>query len=467
MIRVSQFHIENVGPFKKQVFDFDIEKENPDIHILTGPNGSGKTSILHSIASGFDYFENNHKEHVSNLLYKRFIFFEDDKKGMAKSFAHTTLRDKFSQKIVDKIAIFGCKKCGNIHQNYEKIISNSSHISKNENNYRWESHYEGLRNYKRSIVSKNLTNKKIEFAAFGYSGYRMINSSVIQFDTEQDFNPLHLALEFVKDKNTGYLVSNWIVSRYSKAAIERTRGNEQIANKYMEGVDCLLNGLNELTNNEFSFEVKTDPWKVIINYHNNEIEFDVLPDGLRSLLSWLGDLLMRLDEIPWFDKSIPVNKQNIILLLDEIEVHLHPKWQYYILPLTRKLFPNAQIFLSTHSPFVINSIDNAKIYMLESKSGHSHIRETKLSNTGHSYEYIYENILETYNRFGTEAMNKLKRYNELEKEIIKENYSIENDFIEIIDQLKEEGEEVFDVVSSKLFRIKRVTGKDYLNGENK
>ncbi len=462
MVRVEQLLLENIGPFKKEMFDFSIEKENPDIHIFTGTNGSGKTTILHALASEFDYFEKDHKEHLSNLFYKRFHYFDSGKQGFPRSFAHANLKNKKTNKITDHSMVYGCKICGNIHQAYSPPKSNSNKID--TTTFQKKPHSELLNNYKNAIVAKNLNNKTFRFAAFGYSGYRLINSSVIQFDTTKDFNPLNLALEFVKDKQTGFLVSNWIVSRYSKAAIERNRGNSDLANRYMDGVNCLIQGLSELTNNEFSFEVQTSPWKVFIKHHDKEIEFDVLPDGLRSLLSWMGDLLMRLDEIPWENKNIPINEQDIILLLDEIEVHLHPKWQYYVLPLTRKLFPNAQIFLSTHSPFILNSIDNAKIYSLKTEKGYSKLDKISLSNTGNSYVNIYENILETVHQFGHEAIVKLNTFNELERKIIKKDYSQEADFIQIIQELKDEGEEVFDIIASKLFRLKRITGKDYLNG---
>lgn len=62
----------------------------------------------------------------------------------------------------------------------------------------------------------------------------------------------------------------------------------------------------------------------------------------RSILSWLGDLLMRLDAIPWEDSTLLPTEQNIFLFLDEIEVHLHPTWQYKILNMLKKLLPNAQ-----------------------------------------------------------------------------------------------------------------------------
>ena len=98
MIRVSQLKIKNIGPFKEQVFDLSVEKGYPDIHIFTGTNGSGKTTILHAIASEFDYFEKEHKEHVSNFFYKRFHFFERDNRGLPKSYAHVILENKKNKK---------------------------------------------------------------------------------------------------------------------------------------------------------------------------------------------------------------------------------------------------------------------------------------------------------------------------------------------------------------------------------
>jgi predicted ATP-binding protein involved in virulence len=256
------------------------------------------------------------------------------------------------------------------------------------------------------------------------------------------------------------------MSRYSKAAIEEMQGNKVLADQYRAALNCLIDAINELTNSEFRFEVKTNPWKLAIYYHTREIEFDVLPDGLRSLLSWLGDLLVRLDEIPWADKAIPVNHQHIILLLDEIEVHLHPKWQYHILPLTQKIFPNAQIFVSTHSPFILNSIDDAKIYKLQTIEGTSVLDKIIMSQTGNSYNYIYENILETVNYFSHSTTQNIARFNVLDAEIVRGNKVNEVEFEKITQDLLNEGEEVSAIISSKLFRLKKITGKDYLNGKN-
>src|SRR5690606_6386589 len=58
-------------------------------------------------------------------------------------------------------------------------------------------------------------------------------------------------------------------------------------------------------------------------------------------------------------------KSEGIVLIDEIEAHLHPKWQRKIIPILREIFPNIQFFITTHSPQVISSIESSKIFPME------------------------------------------------------------------------------------------------------
>jgi predicted ATP-binding protein involved in virulence len=461
MIRVKQLHLENVGPFSAQDFDFSVEKGHPDIHIFTGINGTGKTTILHAIAAMFDHFESpgHHKEYSTNNFQKRIRSFYTVDGNFDPRSSIATLEGKQHGAQV-RFELYGCAQCRNVHRRQEAFFLEQpldhpeGRLDSNVQQVQYSSTYTGpIRN-------------PLNFAAFGYSGYRFISSTPIQLGNEDNFNPLHQALEFLKKSDSSSNISNWIVSRHVTATIEESKGNKETARKFREALDALLKNIEALTDNQFTFEIQTNPLKVAIKYFEQEVEFDVLPDGLRSILSWMGDLLMRLDYIPWVDKSIPVNKQHIILLLDEIEVHLHPKWQYQILPLTQKIFPNAQIFLTTHSPFILNSIDNAKIYKLKTEKGEASLDDVELSETGNSYSYIYENILETHNMFGYETTQDLKLFNEIDKEIAKQDYSREAEFIEVTQNLLKEGLEVTSMISSKLMRLKRITGKDYFHGEN-
>ena len=83
------------------------------------------------------------------------------------------------------------------------------------------------------------------------------------------------------------------------------------------------------------------------------------------------DIIMRMEYQTQrsFDFSLPG-----IVLIDEIETHLHLELQKNILPLLTAVFPNIQFIITSHSPFILNSIQNAVIYDLENhiESGNPH-----------------------------------------------------------------------------------------------
>lgn len=68
-----------------------------------------------------------------------------------------------------------------------------------------------------------------------------------------------------------------------------------------------------------------------------------------------------------------VNRLHGVLLIDEIENHLHPKWQRKIIGLIQKYFPNLQLIVTTHSPFVVTAVDNSKVFVCVSRTDHSEI----------------------------------------------------------------------------------------------
>jgi len=236
MLRVSQLFIKNIGPFSKEIFDFSIQKGHPDIHIFTGQNGSGKTSLLHAIASSFDLLPENHDspQYTTNHFYKRFHFFNDEEndKEMPKSYVHSIITNKGTDQIIEKMITYGCADCSNLHQMYERSLKDNK-VAQIYKSYRIQANNKDLNAYKKNAIYDKAPSKEgCKFAVFGYSGYRLINSTQIKFNSDSSFNPLHLALDFEKKTNDNDNISNWIISRYSKAAIEETHGNQVIAQKY-------------------------------------------------------------------------------------------------------------------------------------------------------------------------------------------------------------------------------------------
>ena len=181
-----------------------------------------------------------------------------------------------------------------------------------------------------------------------------------------NYNPLEKALEFDKTfAQNDYTLNQWLAINSSKRALARESGDVKGVERYDKNIKNIELIIQEITGKSIKFETVYDTnIKIVANVEGKKLDFDLLPDGLRSLISWIGDLLMRMDALKW-ENDLPVFEREFILFLDEIEVHLHPSWQRKVLPVVQKLFKNAQIFITTHSPFIVNSIDGAYIYELK------------------------------------------------------------------------------------------------------
>ena len=113
----------------------------------------------------------------------------------------------------------------------------------------------------------------------------------------------------------------------------------------------------------------------IIKTHGKEVSLEKLSSGNILLVKHLVGLMSRMYGICRLNelKVEDLFKIEGVLLIDEIENHLHPKWQKNVIGIIRKHFPNLQIILTTHSPFVVSSVNDAKIYVCVSKGDHSEV----------------------------------------------------------------------------------------------
>lgn len=160
-------------------------------------------------------------------------------------------------------------------------------------------------------------------------------------------------------------------------------------------------------------------------------DFNTMSSGYAAVLDIVNDLIIRMEAQ---SKLRTIFDLEGIVLIDEIETHLHLELQKKILPMLTELFPNLQFIISTHSPFVLSSLDNAVIYDLE--------KDTLIENG--LKDLPYEGIVEGYfgvDRLANELRGKLERYknlvtkNELSDEEYAEIEELESGLDEIPDGL--------------------------------
>lgn len=96
--------------------------------------------------------------------------------------------------------------------------------------------------------------------------------------------------------------------------------------------------------------------------HGKKFKFTELSDGYAAILDIVVDLILKMQSKNSLTRAY---KKKGIVLIDEVETHLHLEMQKMIMPILTKVFPNIQFIVTTHSPFVLNSLENAVAYDLE------------------------------------------------------------------------------------------------------
>jgi predicted ATP-binding protein involved in virulence len=130
--------------------------------------------------------------------------------------------------------------------------------------------------------------------------------------------------------------------------------------------------------------------KLTIHKANQEIELDWLSDGERGLLALAGDLARRL-AITYPDSVNPLHEAGLVLI-DEIELHLHPEWQRIIIQRLTQTFPGCQFIVTTHSPQVLSNVQPECIHILAIEDNNVVVKRPERS-YGRDSNRILEDIM--------------------------------------------------------------------------
>ena len=135
-------------------------------------------------------------------------------------------------------------------------------------------------------------------------------------------------------------------------------------------VDRIQAALTEVAGESVAFAASAIPQRKleVIFGQRRPGSFSLLPDGLRTLIGWMADMALRLVLSPDQPDTPPLEK-HCVFLIDEPELHLHPKWQRHVLPALQRLLPNSQIIAATHSPWVVCSVNEGWLHRLKIGAG--------------------------------------------------------------------------------------------------
>ena len=304
-MKIKNLHIKEFKGLRDISINFEKNDEPLDLVVLAGSNGSGKTRVLESILQYFqDHIQYNYRGNSNKIE----IYFEEKEKICRNN-------------VGDEMEL------------YEGLKSFSYHEIDNP------------RNEKHIKIKKELN----------------ILPKIIYVPTEINFQKMNTAsttlvqeYNFINIVNTNLIkdIPSYIATKMISAMLKNK--NEKVGDVQKK----VFNEINEIFEN-LSIDVKVEDISqdgrnitLFTNSSGDEFDINELSSGEKQL--FLRTLAIKM-----------LNPENSIILIDEPELSLHPKWQQRIVDVYRKIGKNNQIIIATHSPHILGSVKKENIMLLD------------------------------------------------------------------------------------------------------
>jgi predicted ATP-binding protein involved in virulence len=314
---IKTLQINDCYTYQGLIIDTGVDGDSFKHIIITGKNGSGKTTILNRIAFVLDNIR------VGNSPKESIQMWENQIKT-----SPAIEQDSLKKRLKD--------------YNDVKLIFNNDYYGR-------------------------LKEIKTEFILSYFKANRIIHLNNVQtVTTETNFTTFLSensdSLDFVKSFKQ-YLVNKKVHEAFDMIESKVKQVNEN--KKFFDGFTQMLRGI--FHDEKLELEFKKETFEFFLKQGDGRrITFNQLSDGFSAFLNILMDLLMKTDLIRQ-QKNDFSYYPNGFVLIDEPETHCHLAMQYEVLPLIADLFPNIQLIVATHSPAVISSLRNSVVYDLSSQ----------------------------------------------------------------------------------------------------
>lgn len=313
-MKIEKVHIKSVKGIKDLELSFKKDDKILDLIVLAGVNGSGKTTILEAIK---DFFNNKNINfgdiEKSNVNLK--IFFEDFEKKQIEEAEKSSI-DNYEHKLQDFFSAL---------QSYEYNRKNNGE-------------------YYSYLIAKFFENPPKIIYVPAENNFEKVKTETTTLSKEYEF------INTINSNVIGDIPSYIATRRNYLATIEEDLTMKEITNKVVNEINSIFNILElDVKLKGFSKDEKTMP--IFENSAMEEFDINDLSSGEKQL--FLRTLSIKMLE-----------PNNSIILIDEPELSLHPKWQQRIIEVYKKIGENNQIIVATHSPHILGSVSNENIFIL-------------------------------------------------------------------------------------------------------
>lgn len=351
-MRIKSFKIENIGKFSNLEINFSKENKLQNHILFIGNNGSGKTTILESIALSLSWFV----ARVKNA--------------------------KTNGSVINELKIKNSANSGNIkivvddkNEEFNWTVSKSKKGKKNDK----PTNLEGLNKlvdiYRTDYTNNNLTSFPI---LVYYDANRGVLDIPLRIRTKHEFEQLNgydNSLKGLVDYRTFF---EWFREREDienqdkiKALNSLKSTNttnlqifEEINNVIDKQLNCVRRAISVFLPEFDDIRVERKPRiHMAVNKNGEKLNLEQLSQGEKLTMAMVGDIARRLTMLyPSLDN--PLVGEGIIMI-DEAELHMHTRWQRDLVKRLNQTFPNCQFIYTTHSPLLISDFKDVICYSIQ------------------------------------------------------------------------------------------------------
>ncbi|MGL6244824.1 AAA family ATPase [Pseudomonas sp.] len=378
-MHISKLQIENLRSFENATLEFNLPGteglQYPNVSVLLGDNGLGKTSILKAVALAV----------LGPLLSGNSGFVPEGliRRAPAKVGGKINLKKNTAILTADILSTVEEKPQKDPTESMPEKFSVSTEVRTVSSVERMSWHI-SPKNADETIEAMQLDEKSPAFFIVGYGATRRVEASARVDESARTRSRLRRyerVAGLFEDHLTLMPLSYWLPA----FSVENKGRYKQVINLINELLPPACQIQSMPTGREHLFEM-----------NGFVLPFRALSDGYRAYIGWIGDMLFHVCK--GIASGLKLREMRGVIMVDEIDLHLHPEWQRSVVPTLAKALPNVQFILTTHSPLVVGSLMSQNLFVLAEENGSSIVKRLPEHVRGKSAEQI---LLSPY--FGLES----------------------------------------------------------------
>lgn len=338
---ISKLVLENFRAWESLTCELDKK-----LNVFVGMNGSGKSSVLDATAILLSWVVNRIK--TLNAAGRPIVYADINNQQPSANLELKIFDGAYSEWNIAKT------KKGYSKKDAVSILISATEFSKK--------------------IQKNITehNGKTNIPLFVYYP---VNRSVLEIPlrirSKHDFDIIAAYDESLISAAKFKVFFEWFRNQEDIENENRKYLNESVKPEGFEFPDRQLEAVRKALSifmSDFkNWTVRRSPLRMEVEKNSQKLTVNQLSDGEKCLMALIGDIARRM-AIANPLRDNPLHGEGIVLI-DEVDLHLHPLWQRMMIPRLLETFPNCQFLISTHSPHVLTHVQPQNIFILSTEDG--------------------------------------------------------------------------------------------------